>query len=434
MNSKILMEKGVLILLFIVNIFMCIMGFYETKILAYVTLILSIYTLYKFKNNIALFFMFFCIFYFEYSFIISRYISSTPILPVLYEQIKFDNTNFIGLSGIMLFHLGILLFSPSVDKVSKISNFLMKKDVKKKNKTSVISFILTIVIALFILNYQIITLIPLPRSLYEYLIIFFVLAFYYSRDDKVFSKILFCLMFINVLIDFSQGGRVIVLQPMIAYMFIYFSKYFTIKRITLVAICGLIFFTAMGIYGDNMSMGKSPIESLKYISPSNMVNTFKKRKLALDTSVSAYWTGLTYVELANRHSFNQRIGNFSDYIFKYTFLGQSSGYNHLYNQSLKYYIHYNGGILPNYLYYWLGYFGFIILGVIFGKLLKYFSSLEQNSSEFGKIFFIYFISTMPRWFLYYPTPLIRGTVLLLIVFLMINTFIRIKVGRKDVDE
>lgn len=431
MKAKFLIEKGILILLFFVNLLMYIMGIYETTILAYITLILSFYTMFKFKNNIALFFIFFCIFYFEYSFIISRYISTTPILPVLYEQIWFENTNFIGLSGVMLFHLGILLFSPPKDKVTTVSNILFTSDSKKKNKVSMVSFVLTIVIALFIVNYQIITIIPLPRTIYEYLIVFFVLAFYYARNEKVLSKVLFILMFINIFIDFAQGGRVIVLQPILACMCIYFLKYLTIKRITFVAVLGMVFFTALGVYGDNMAMGKGTIESLKYVSPSNMIKTFEKRKLALDTSVSAYWTGLTYVELANRHTFSERIGNFSNYIFIYSFLGQRSGYKHLHEQSLEYYVHYNGGILPNYMFYWFGYFGFIVLGFIFGKLLKYFSNLTQSSAEFGKIFFVYFISTMPRWYLYYPTPLIRGTILLLVVYFIINLFIKTKKGKED---
>ena len=420
MKNKNIFEKCFLIILVIINVFMYIMEIYITEFWAYITLFLSFLTILKFKNNIALFFMFFCIFYFEYSFIVSRYISSTPILPVLYEQIRFDSTYFIGISGVMFFHIGILLFSPKSKDVVPMSSFLEQTQDKEKNIVSIKSIILTAFISLFIFNYQIFTIIPLPRTLYEYLIIFFVLAFYYARNEKIMKKVLFVLMFINVAIDFLQGGRAIVLQPILAWLFLCFSKYLTAKRMTIVAVVGLIFFTALGIYGDNISMGRSISESLSYVSPHNMINTFQRRKLALDTSVSAYWTGLTFVEMSNIHSIDMRVGNFVDYISKYTILGGSSGYEQLYEQSLQYYIHYNGGIISNYAFYWLGYIGILLLGAIFGKILQYFSSLQNNASEFSKIFFIYFISTMPRWFLYYPTPLIRGTVLLFIVYVFIN--------------
>ena len=93
--------------------------------------------------------------------------------------------------------------------------------------------------------------------MYEYLLIFFVFGFYYSKktNNKLFRNILFIIMLISTAINMYEGARIISLQPIIAYFFIWYENKIDSKKIFLVFVIGIIVFTAFGLYGDYLDYG-----------------------------------------------------------------------------------------------------------------------------------------------------------------------------------
>lgn len=203
---------------------------------------------------------------------------------------------------------------------------------------------------------------------------------------------------------------------MIAYFFINYSDKINSKRIFITILGGVIVFTIFGLYGDYIDYGYS-LDNLNFRT---IINTFQDRKFALDTSISAYWTGLTYIEISNIVPVTSRIKNFLEYMTIYTLGGTGTNYLQLYDLSRQYYIHYYGGYIMSYFYYWLGWIGVFGISIFIGKILKNINEMKMNMSEFGKIYIIYFLSSLPRWYLYYPTALIRGSLILYIIYIALK--------------
>ena len=92
----------------------------------------------------------------------------------------------------------------------------------------------------------------------------------------------------------------------------------------------------------------------------------------------------------------------------------------LYEISKEHYQHSNGGILPLYLYFYLGWMSIPITAVIISKYLNLISKLEEKRfKKYHVLIFSYIFVTAPRWILYSPNQLIRGVLLFSMVFLFL---------------
>lgn len=416
MTKNAIFEKFVIVILMTMFFFFYILQYYNTTFVCIALTVIELYTIIKYRKKPMLFFLFICMFYFDYSVIISKYLMNTPTLVSAYAQIRYEDTLYIGIASIFFFHAIILLFLKSENKCESASNNnLFSKDVKSETNYLVL-IILTSLIAIVLFDYLFFDFLSLSRTIYEYLLVLFVLAFYYSKDNKVFRRILFVLMMISTAMNMIRGGRVVSLQPMIAYFFMNYLDTITSKKILIIIVCGVIIFTISGLYGDYMDYGYN----LKDLDFTTIINTFLDRKMTLDTSISAYWTGLTFVEVSNSIPTIEKVKNFVEYITSYTVAGTSTNYLQLYDLSRQYYVHYNGGYITSYFYYWLNWVGVLGISIFIGNKIRQVNEANSNMSEFKKIYIVYFISSMPRWYLYYPTPLIRGTLILYIVYMFLK--------------
>ena len=188
------------------------------------------------------------------------------------------------------------------------------------------------------------------------------------------------------------------------------------KNISIAFIFVVIVFTIFGLYGDYKDFGYD----LSTLNSSVVIKTFSDRKFSLDTAISSYWTGLTYIEISNIIPFSQRILNFIEYITIYAIKGTSSSYVQLYDFSRRYYVHYYGGYISSYFYYWFGWSGIFIIGLYIGKLMNLAGRLNKDFSDFSKLLTVYFISTLPRWYLYYPVTLFRGMLIFIVFYFVFN--------------
>ena len=81
------------------------------------------------------------------------------------------------------------------------------------------------------------------------------------------------------------------------------------------------------------------------------------------------------------------------------------------------------GVLPYYFYFYFGWIGVIIIAIYVSRFISMCDNLNnENNYGLKKCISVYFLISVPRWYLYSSSPLTRGVILLTIVF-MINEMI-----------
>lgn len=374
---------------------------------------LVIYSVIKSRKNVLLFFSFLVIGYFIFSVLISRFFFIGGPLQGEFFQLRYNNTNSIGINCILLFYSIILLLIRKFKKVEIDKNFF-KYD-KYNKKTLIVSLGIIFLVTFIFLNNVFFKFFSNSEQIYEYCLILFIFGYYYTGNNKKLWWILSIILALFSGYTILQGVRVSILQMLIIFFLMNMIHKYNYKKIAIFTIIGIILFTIFGIYGDHLDWGTD--FSFNYI-----YEQILDRKFALDTSVSSYFTGLTFIEYTNIMTFGERFSNLLDY-FKYTFIGGGANYKNLQSITINSYIHYYGGYITSYFYYWLGTAGVILIATYIGKLFKMINNLTLKSKHFYKLSTVYIISTIPRWFLYFPTPLFRGFIIFLIIHIAINIFI-----------
>ena len=412
-------------LIFLVILFLCLIIFKIDcqNFSGAIALLVNIFALISFKKNNLLFFSYMWIFYCNISFLISKYFSSTPTFLTIYNQIRFKDTKIIGVSGVAIFVIISFLLCYNYKNKCKDNFDVNENNVNVTKKSYDISLIIIIsIISIVLIDYFALHILSVSRQIYEYLLILFVFGFYYSKMSrrKIYKNLLFVLMIISTVVNMYQGARVISLQPMIAYFFVFYDDLINYKKLIISFIIVILIFTFFGLYGDMLDSGIS----LKQLTFSYLIDNLLARKFTLDTSIAAYWSGLTFIECTNFIPLHDRITNFLQFLTSYLLFGAKSGYKDVYNISREYYLHYNGGFISSYFYYWLSWPGVILVSIYVGKILKLF--LYKDDNEFKKIFKIYVVATIPRWYLYYPTALFRGTFIFIILYILFSKMLNAK--------
>ena len=187
-NNRIMVEKIMLSLSILFVIFLWLLKKYQyANTIATMTLLIDIYCCIKTRKNKINFFMFLAILFFDYSFIITKYYNDIKSFSALYAQIRFDDTKFVGVASVFLFHAILLLFLKSDFFKNRDDLFRANSNEKIYGKKKILILVLIIMIGFIICDYLIFHLFNIPRTIYEYLIIPFIIAIYYSKDNKPLS-------------------------------------------------------------------------------------------------------------------------------------------------------------------------------------------------------------------------------------------------------
>lgn len=376
-------------------------------------LFLNIFTLVKVRNDKGIFVIIFALLYFNFSYIISRYIG-TPSSTVsdLFTNIKLSNTMIISIDSQILF-FAILNFMIG-DKIKKPASMLNKKISFPYRK--ILVFLLELLLILILL-YHLINNITESTTLLEYSIILFVFALYLTKDSKSEKLVVELILIIFSLYSLKNGDRIAILQFILADFLVNYVNKFSIKQIVTVLLIGIFLFTFFGIYGDLLDANSD----MNNLSIKNTYDTLLDRRFAIDTSVAAYHAGLTIIESSTRYySFVERIKNGFSYFTVYTILGKNlSGYVPLNVDVLKYYGNVGGGYLTSYFYFWLGWGGISLIAIYIGKLIIIFNN-NGEKNIYVNLLSVFVLSTFPRWYLYAPDLLFRGVFLFSIVYFIIS--------------
>lgn len=434
-NKKII-ENIVSIILLVICVVSVIFKSYNNTIFGLLCLTLNFYLLVKNRKNKLLFLMFIMLAYFNYSVIATRYIGNpTSLLNNLYIQLEnYNTTMHIGIISQIVFLIIINFFIDlKIDKDSKIVFFNKKilTDLNEKDKKIIIITLISILIIILLIH--LILNIDYNTTIFEYSIFIFIFAFYLSNKNKKYRIVIEIILLLFCIYSILVGERIAVLQLLIVDFIMNYMPKIKLRYIILSIICGIIVFTIAGLYGDFLDY-KIDFRDLNI---NYIFNTFKERKLALDTSVSAYFSGLSMIDVRDKINVLDRLKDFGEYLTRYTLLGASSNYISPEIQVREYQVNYGGGYLYSYFYFWLGWIGVVGISCYVGYILRNIN--RTRKTDYYNILLILVVSTLPRWYLYIPTFLFRGLLLFNILYIFMYLIIDkkedikklFKNGRKD---
>ncbi len=378
-------------------------------------LIINLIVVNKSKYDNGLFFTMISILYFNFSFIITKYIGTpSTLLNAIYLGIKEEKTMIIAIDLLILMFSVINYFFPKIVKSNDFSNEVVEYN--SNNNIIIIGFLMLLGIYL----YHVLNNITRTTTLLEYSIILFIIELYMTKKRKKWKIATEILMIVFAVSALYYGDRIAVLQIILADVLINYIDKFKKKTILLITILGLFMFTLFGIYGDYLDKGIR----LQYISVGETITALSDRRFAIDTSVAAYHAGLSIVESSQYYTINYRLGNAAKYLFVYTPLGSKySKYTSLNREVRKYRGNIGGGYITSYFYFWFSWMGPIIIGLYFSFLLN----RLKNKNQYEYLLKIFILSTMPRWYMYSPDLLFRGVIIFSIVY-----FLFFKIKKKKV--
>lgn len=254
-------------------------------------------------------------------------------------------------------------------------------------------------------------------ALYEYFYIFFLLAYIFSGKRKINITVLILMAFIYITKSLLYGGRIEVIQLFILIFILFFDNQISTKKMLLIMILGYLFMLLIGNFRSNLSFNfDSVLELLGYnieknriisnegdvfysstVILSSITNNIASQNYRIVSAV--YWM----IRLFVPSSFIPQIYNVVPYLQKvYTQCG-------------------GGGLYSSFIYFYFGYFGLIIIGIIISNL---FNRISIKNNIYWKTFLILFITMLPRWYAYSSESFFKIPIYGVICLIVIKSMIK----------
>lgn len=369
---------------------------------ATLTLVLSFLLLLKNKGNNLLLILSVFIFYCVYSIVMGEYyFSDTLGVPMSEVSTPFIYGTTIR---VLLLFLSILYFFMPKIPESNISI--------KYRDNSFIYYVLCFVLVMigyFGIDRNLSSSYTVSvSSFYEYSTILFVFAYYTSGNKRFKKFFLSVLLLVFVLQDFYYGGRVTSLQLLIILVYFMTKEWLKPKHIYIGAGFGVVLNTFVGIYRTNFN--------LDHLSLTSVFESLKNNLFVFDTATYSYYASATHVASVyyGLADVRTRLNSFANFL-KMTITGSDDligNVTRFVNEN--YFGNVGGGVIATHFYFWLGWVGVIIAGII---IVIYLNKITKLDSNYAQLSFLLFVSSSPRWFLYNPLLLIRVQVLFTVLYL-----------------
>jgi hypothetical protein len=376
---------------------------------AWLVIFLSIYLMFVVRGNFLLLICYSIIAYCNYSIVTANYIN---ILDSSYfTSFSNDPVSDIGLNLLLLFTISLTIFTPTHINPLNISRDTFLRE--NTNNAHIILYGIAVVL-LYILIFEfdrpdVLGERGSPSPVYEYSIVFFIVGFYFVGKNRIFKSVLALLLMLFVLQNFLYGGRVIGIQLLLLYFIIFYSYKANFYKLLPIITIGFILMSMIGAQRASLEVSFETI--------ANVIDILQKKSFALDTAYSAYFTSLTFLKVEAFTDFYTRFQLLLQYILSMFLGGSLVPNNSLPAYSLKSFTHYGGGVFPYYFKFYLGW-----IGVFLCPLLIYFYTKLINELKIGSVkglslcLAVYVASTVFRWYLYTPTIILRGVVLLAVTY------------------
>lgn len=370
-------------------------------------LIINIVSLYQVRKNIFFAIVIGIITYCNYSIIFPNYV--THLDNFFTQQINYSTTN-ISINILTLFNLLLYIVLPKASVYAGNFNVSLKSQ-KEFGPIFEIGVIFLLIIIL-IFGYKRPTEIGVrsdPSPTYEYSVILFILAFYFTHN-RLRRRFLFLLCLVFSLQNFIFGGRITGLQYLCCLYIFFFSDKVSLNKLVIIALPIFFFMTLIGAVRGAILSGSHSFESI--------FNYILKSAGALDTAYSAYYTSEIFVYAESEITDNI---NYLIAFLAAIFIGYKSFPTYLLqNVADRFYQNYAGGIYPYYFYFFANWIGVVFSVLIVGAYLNALKYLNKSGHDLVKCIGVFFICHTFRWYLYTPYSLLRGTLILCVLYFIVR--------------
>ena len=383
-------------------------------------ILLSLVLVYKTRKNILCFISSFMIAYSNYSIVIYRYWKpdSMPYTEITTSTGDIDVTG-LRICVLLVYVILIILNHKLADKQDKESGVSISDS--QMPKPNFLLVLITCCALIYIwTNYFEFTFGEKSgySPQYEYSTVFFVIGFYYAQKKWYLKLPLLLLALFYILFDFIGGQRSTGVQISIIVALTVFYKYLSVKRIFVYGSIGLIIVNVVAALRGAILTPDFSFSDLL----SSMTDTW----FASDTAGHAYYTSLTYIGTMQYYGIVERLSQFSDFVASLLVVGTVG--EALPYIAERHFYHNFGGILGIYMYYYLWYFGTILIGslVAFYYVLMYRLKSRINWNKgITYVVAVYISATTVRWYVYSPFQLLRGAMLLVLVYFAYSIFYKL---------
>lgn len=378
---------------------------------AILTLLVSAYNFYSVRKNIARLIMFGFILFSNYSICFPLYIS--PI-DSLYASFSNTEPGCISIFVLLAFNSLLLLFGACELRNEDFS----EKIISDENNNPIIGVgAIFLVILIFVFGFG------RPdtagergtvSAYYEYAIIIIMIGLIYSAKNKVLRNTLLIIAIAYCVQDLVYGGRITSLQMLIMLFLVFFhDKKINLIKIAPMVIVGLAVFTAVGEMRGSFNFSFTAIVKA--------FTSLFSGGFALDTAYAAYYASEVFVVAALRDSSALKLSMLFSFLVSLVTGGGGIDSNlSVYTKEIMW--HGGGGVTPFYMYYYLGFIGVIVIALYISFLLQ---KTYWNKSLYSKALIVYITYSVPRWYLYSNSAIIRGILMFSIVFIVCRIFDRI---------
>ena len=372
---------------------------------------INLYLFRKYKNNSYFSFLFFLMFWVNYSVVILQFNFIQNSYDGLYSSLNGSDIALIGMRILFYFMLITLVLSETIKP--KRNQFV--RSISWNQNTDVIASFLIIIFCIISLDF-VIGLDFFSKSIYEYSMIFLIFAIVMTKQrNQLLHLIIIMIGLLAVIGNGISGDRIVGLQFALILYLTYFKFKIRKRYVFLIGILGILFLTYTGANRENFSI--ADIQGM--ISSSSVLFD---RMLTLDTSFSAYFTSLRSIEFMQELNFLDRLMFFVHFLGSLV-AGSLYPYEEaniaVYTHSLGY-VHSYGTFLPLLAYFYLGYFGLIVISYL---LVRFLNRQSLANNFLAEVFIVYFCATFFRWYLYSPVMLLRGLFFISIIYLIIRPFV-----------
>ncbi len=406
-NSQTIYDKVIRIILTIFSLVLLIANWLKDypeeyiKITAWAVIIISAYLMVRCINNWELFILFFFLLYYNYSIMIAEY-----LFPVdnLFTSYAGDKESFVCENIVLAYMTILCAFAPKeIQRKNKVNRYY----IEDKNN-NIIVYVLSIAL-IFILIFGYVR--PdkgergSPSTYFEYAIILFIVG--YSFSNVYTKKILTVLLILFALQNFIYGGRVTGVQLIIVWFLMNYAYKANFIKIAPVAVALMLILNFIGSTRGNYSNTQGIM--------TNVINTLQEEKFANNTSYSAYHTSITFIK-AETVGWSERLRIFGNFILSMFLGGSSVKDSNLAEYTHRFYAHYYGGVLPIYLHFFMGKIGVCVSGVVTALYVRMIANIKESSKTLLKCISVYIVTGISRWYLYSPSNLFRGCMILCVVY------------------
>lgn len=243
------------------------------------------------------------------------------------------------------------------------------------------------------------------NPLYEYSLVIYLFCWLYfdrkwAHTILIFYAILYCVQAL------LYGDRSSCFPMILLNMLLLWKRDYNMKYIIIIGIGGILFGNAIDIFRNSGTLFS--------------LDVFKEvldRGLFVNTISYAFYGGTQIVRYGLYTTNN--ISHFFSY-FVSLFLGGGSDVTLTVIANASGFVNKGGGMSHIYFYYWFGYLGTIIFGIIIAKIINY---AYNHQNKMANIMQLMIITFLFRWFLYYPITFFRTALIIpAVLFVLCELF------------